>query len=99
MVVVLGQAGSDLSVYNTAGPYSDGDTSYITAVWDRSDVYAGRVPNEVIVGDDAIYTARSEGTNVNYINVRLKSKTQYSFFIRYDIENELNANNVSPANV
>ena len=57
MVIVLGQAVNDLSVYNTAGPYSDGDTSYIAAVWDRDDVYAGRVPNEVIVGDDAVYVA------------------------------------------
>ena len=91
----MGQVGSNLSVYNTAGPYSDGDTSYITAAWDRDDVYAKRVPQKMLVGDDEVYVVSVRGTDREYRNVRLRSNTQYSFFIRYDIEKESNKNDVS----
>ena len=65
MVVVVDLVGSDLSVYNTAGPYSDGDTSYITAAWDENDVYADGVPNQIFVGNGEVYAATVGSTTVN----------------------------------
>ena len=54
MLAVLDQANSDLSVYNTAGPYSDGDSSYIRAAWDEHSVYGGLVPIQIVVGDEVV---------------------------------------------
>ena len=93
--MVLGQAESDLSVYNTAGPYSNGDSSYITAAWDEHSVYRGLVPTLIVVGDEVFYTATVEGMRVTYRNIALRSDTRYEFFTRYDIENELNPAEVS----
>lgn len=95
MVVVVGQADSNLSVYNTAGPFSDRDPSYITAAWGRDDVYANRVPSRVAVGDDEIYVVTVGGITTHYRNVLLRFNTQYSLFTRYDVENEYDANDVS----
>ena len=92
--MVLGQADSDPSIYNTAGPYSDGDSSYITAAWDEDSVYGGLVPSLVVVGDGVVYTATVGGTRVMYNNIALSSNTQYTLFTRYDIANELNIDNV-----
>ena len=94
MLVVLGQADSDLSVYNTAGPYSDGDSSYITAAWDEDSVSGGLVPGLIVVGDGVVYIATVGGTEVMFRNVALRSNTQYSLFTRYDIANELDADSV-----
>ena len=92
--MVFGQADSDLSVYNTAGPYSNGDSSYITAAWDEDSVYGGLVPSLIVVGDGVVYIATVGGTRV-YRNIALRSDTRYEFFTRYDIENELNPAEVS----
>ena len=93
--MVLGQADSDLSVYNTAGPYSNGDSSYITAAWDEDSVYGESVPSRIVVGDGVVYTATVGGTRVTYRNIALKSDTRYEVFTRYDIGNELNPAKVS----
>ena len=92
----MGLVGSDLSVYNTAEPYSNGDTSYITAAWGENDVYADGVPSQIVIGTGEVYVATVGSTTVNYRNVALRSNTQYHFFTRYDIRNELNASEVSP---
>ena len=94
MVVVEGPA-SGLSTYDQARPYIQSTPFYITAAWDEEDVYLDRVPVEIVIGDDQVYDVNLRGTTVGYRNVPLKSGTLYSFFTRYDIQNEQNENQVS----
>ena len=94
MVVVEGPA-SVLSTYDQARLYIQSTDFYITAAWDEQDVSSGKVPAEIVIGDDQVYDVNLRGTTVGYRNVPLKSGTLYSFFTRYDIQNEQNENQVS----
>ena len=87
-VVVVEGLTSDPSTYDQAGPYMLGATSYITAAWNEEDVYTGRVPAEIVIGDDIFYVILLKNTAVGYRNVPLKSGTLYSFFTRYDVQNK-----------
>ena len=95
VVVVHGRISDDQrSNYNDAQSYSDEDSSYITAAWDEEDVYTGRVPRRITVGDGTTYMVDVFGEQIIY-NAPLKSNTEYSIFTRYDIANELNPREVS----
>ena len=94
VVVVRGRISDDQrSNYNDAQSYSDEASSYITAAWDEEDVYAGRVPSRITVGDGTTYMVDVLGVQI--YNAPLKSNTEYSIFTRYDIANELNPGEVS----
>ena len=92
--MVRGQISDKLSTYNMAGPYKNGDTSYITAAWGEENVYAGRVPKEIRIGNGSTYTALLKGSITTFTNVPLSPNTEYNFFTRYDIRNELDENQV-----
>ena len=81
MVVVVGPASADTTVYDDARPFSSNISYYIAAAWGEQEVYAGRVPSRLRVGDGSTYSVGS----VEYRNVPLNSNTQYSIFTRYDI--------------
>jgi hypothetical protein len=85
-VVVVGRAEEDMNLYNNAQAYFSGAPYYITAAWDEEDVYAGRVPARIVVGDGVVYNMvdTSRGP-ITYTNVELRSNTQYTIFTRYDL--------------
>ena len=64
------------------GPYMKGDQVYIAASWNQTSM----VPSTFTIGDGS--------SSSGYTNVALQSNTQYGYFIRYIIEND-----VDPANV
>lgn len=98
IVVVAEESGTDVSTYDQAKPYTEGSSFYITAAWDEVAISAGRVPAEIVIGDDQVYVVLLGNAAVGYRNVPLQSGTQYSFFTRYDIRNELNEHQVSESN-
>ena len=87
MVVVVGLANADTTVYDNARPFSSNIPYYIAAGWGEQEVYAGRVPSRLRVGDGSTYRVGS----IEYKNVPLDSNTQYSIFTRYDIRNDIEA--------
>jgi hypothetical protein len=80
-VVVEGIASGNLNDYNSVSEFSAGVQAYITAAWDESAIYSGRVPTTLTVGDGKEYPAGG----VRYINVPLMTGTQYTIFTRYDM--------------
>jgi hypothetical protein len=84
-VVVVGRAEEDMNIYNNAQAYFSGAPYYITAAWDEEDVYAGRVPAGIVVGDEIVHIVDTSGGPVIYTNVGLRSNTQYTIFTRYDL--------------
>ncbi len=92
-VVVEGTL-SGLSTYDNALPYAPGAVYYITAAWGENDISAGRVPREILIGDNGVYHVVFSGIPVKYQSVPLKTGTKYNFFTRYDIRNEANNDQV-----
>ena len=82
----------DKSQYNDAGAFVNNANPplqyYITAAWDSDSL--NRIPNLFTVGEGDSFTATPPGERdvVDYENVPLRSNTEYSIFVRYDIENE-----------
>ena len=52
---------------------------YITAAW--SDVNVTRVPLRYVIGNESVTYANG----VRYLNARLESGSDYSFFVRIDL--------------
>jgi len=96
VVVVRGQIlpDSDLTIYNDAVPHDNSASYYITAAWGESEIYSSQVPQMIIIGNNSVYIAPLNSESTTFINVPLKANTEYSFFTRYDIKNELNDNEV-----
>ena len=95
VIVVEGNADTDTEEYDDTGRHTDGALAYITAAWDEDIVYGTGVPGVVTVGDQVVYTAVVDGMATEYFNAPLKSDTQYTIFVRYDIENDADPNVVS----
>ena len=89
VVVVQNPTSDSAKTYSDLKPYSKGVTVYIAAAWNESDL----VPNEFTIGDIS-----DHGDDHNYTNEALKSNTRYGYFIRYVIENDTDATNVSLIN-
>ncbi len=93
-VVVVEGSLSGLNTYDNALPYAPDAVYYITAAWGENDISAGRVPREILIGNNQVYRVVFSGTPVEYKNEPLKAGTQYNFFTRYDIRNEANNDQV-----
>lgn len=88
MVVVRGTADDNRARYNNATAYTNGAQFYITAAWDEDDVDAGRVPSVFTVGNNSQYEAIFNGISTRFVNIPLKSDTQYTIFTRYDVASD-----------
>jgi hypothetical protein len=88
--VVAGTAEENMNLYNNAQAYFSGAPYYITAAWDEEDIYTGRVPAGIIIGDGIVYIVDTSGGPVTYTNVGLVLNTQYNIFTRYDIMSDDN---------
>ena len=84
VVVRSGEPASDPNVYLDAGPYTPDATYYIAAAWDSNGISS--VPDTYTVGDGTTTTANG----VAYVNAELRQNTQYTIFIRIDIESDTN---------
>ena len=69
-------------VYNDAGPYTRDATYYIAAAWARENI--SRVPESFTLGDRFTTVANT----VVYTNAELNPDTDYSIFVRIDIESD-----------
>ena len=78
IVVVRDPHSDDPRTYSDLTSYTVGAQAYITAGWSEIQL----VPPIFTIGD--VSAAGDEG----YMNVQLKSNTQYGYFIRYTIEND-----------
>ena len=87
-MVVQNPTNEDPSSYSDLKAYTEGATVYITAAWNESHT----VPNEFTIGDV------SDHGELGYTNRALNSNTRYGYFIRYVIENDVDAMNVSNLN-
>ncbi len=95
-MVVEGVARANKSFYDDAQPFTEGGPPfYITAAWDEEDIYSGRVPATLLVGDNGFFLVRTGSTETEYKNAPLKPGTLYSILTRYDIENDANPARVS----
>ena len=70
------------AVYIDAEPYVSGASYYIAAAWARENI--SRVPSSLTVGDGSTTLANM----VVYRNAELSSDTDYSIFVRIDIESD-----------
>ena len=93
-MVVQGTVPSAEPLCDNAPPFTTGTGCYITAAWDEEDIYTGRVPERLVVGDGQSFQVANEG-GTSYINAPLAPDTAYSVFTRYDIRNEANPTQVS----
>ena len=83
VVVVRSETPSaNQAVYNNAGPYMQGVSYYITAAWAGENI--SRVPNSYTVGNGSTTVANT----VVYRNAELNPATDYSFFVRIDIQSD-----------
>ena len=83
MVVVRSETPSaNQAVYNDAGPYRRDASYYITAAWARENISS--VPYSYTVGDGSTTVANT----VVYRNSELNPATDYSFFVRIDIQSD-----------
>ena len=69
-------------MYNDAGPYTRDASYYIAAAWARGNI--SRVPNSYTLGDGSTTVADT----VVYTNTELNPDTDYSIFVRIDIESD-----------
>ena len=88
-MVVQNPTNEDPSSYSDLKPYEEGVTVYITAAWNESD----SVPRDFTIG-----SVSASGDDPRYNNKALNSNTRYGYFIRYVIENDVDAMNVSNLN-
>jgi len=93
VVVVQSKAeniAANLNQYDDAGTFNEEAMYYITAAWDESAVYSGRVSSTIDVGNDIGYTTKLPGMldSITYTNQPLRSNQDYCIFVRYDILNE-----------
>ena len=70
------------AAYNDAGPYTRDASYYIAAAWARGNI--SRVPNSFTLGDRSTTVANT----VVYTNAELNPDTDYSIFVRFDIESD-----------
>ena len=82
-MVVRGKTPSaNQAVYNNAGHYMQNASYYITAAWAGENI--SRVPDSYTVGNGSTTVANT----VVYRNAELNPDTDYSFFVRIDIESD-----------
>ena len=85
VVVVRGETPSpNQAMYNDAGPYTQDASYYITAAWAGENISRPRVPESYTVGDGSTTVANT----VVYRNAELNPATDYSFFVRIDIQSD-----------
>ena len=83
MVVVRdGSPDPNQAVYNDARPYPGDASYYIAAAWAGQNI--SMVPDSFTVGDGSITWANG----VVYANAILSPDTDYSIFVRIDIESD-----------
>ena len=82
MVVRSETPSANQAMYNDAGPYMQNASYYITAAWARENI--SRVPDSYTVGNGSTTVANT----VMYRNAELNPDTDYSFFVRIDIESD-----------
>ena len=82
-MVVRGETPSpNQAVYNDAGPYTQDAPYYIAAAWAGENI--SRVPDSYTVGNGSTTVANT----VVYRNAELNPATDYSLFVRIDIESD-----------
>ena len=82
--MIQGEANRKQSDYDDAKPYTSGAPYYVTAAWSRENLT--RVPENFIIGDETVTYADGE----MYLNARLSSGSDYTFFVRIDLKSDLN---------
>ena len=83
VVVVRSETPSaNQAMYNDAGPYRRDAPYYVTAAWAGENI--SRVPDSYTVGDGSTTVA----DRVVYTNAELNPATDYSFFVRIDIQSD-----------
>ena len=82
IVVVRDPIDTDPEAYPDLKPYEDGAMAYITAAWNEQQVQSNEVPSDFTIGDGLLYGG-------DYVNAPLQPNTQYGYFIRYLIENDV----------
>ena len=89
VVVRSGNPDPNRAVYNDAGTYFRSAPYYIAAAWARENI--SRVPDSFTVGNGSITRANS----VVYTNAPLSPDTDYSIFVRIDIESDADPQEVA----
>ena len=77
VIVVRVAAGFDTMDYDDVGPYINSDQPYVAAAWNN----VQNIPNIFVVGDGS----QTRVGDVTYINVPLRSNTQYAAQVRVEI--------------
>jgi len=92
-VVVVRSRNPDTNqaVYNDAGTYFRNAPYYIAAAWAGQNI--SMVPDSFTVGDDSITWAN----RMVYTNAPLNPDTDYSIFVRIDIESDADPQEVDTA--
>lgn len=78
------------SSYLDNSPYSSPSAYYVAAAWDEIAINSSQVPATFTVGIEnrTVATPPDERLPVTYQNVKLRSNSPYTIFVRYDIFNE-----------
>ena len=85
VVVILGRpTNQNQADYDDAKAYVPGATYYITAAWSGANIT--RVPATYVIGNESVTYANG----VKYLNAKLSSGSQYTFFVWIDLNSDLN---------
>ena len=91
--MVVQQPNANPNDYLNPGPYVKEAEAYVAAAWDEDAINSPQnlIPLFFMVGNNSMIEAGGQ----RYTNPPLKSFTEYTIFVRYDIRNDMDPSNVS----